>query len=130
MADAVKMSQDQLTKLLKQLDSQGISLNDIQKGLKTLRDKGEIKARGRGKMPSDDPLRVEIKGFLTSKDFAPTMAKIVDATKESTSLLVQLSDMYAVNFIKKVKRVKKEKKADTPEAQKAKESEFAEPAIA
>lgn len=119
-----------LAKFLITLDKAGISPSDVQKGFQTLRKRGDIKAKGRGKSALSDPLRVEIQAYLTAPGFASTMAKIVEATKDSTSLLVQLTDKYSVNFVKKVKRVKKEKKAVTDEQVVAKENEFAEPAIA
>ena len=123
MADTAK-----LASLLQELANQGFQFSDIQKALKGAKDAGIIKSKGRGKQPENDPLRIEVRDALLGLKLNGTdlMAKVADATKDSTSFMVTINDNYKVNFIKnmpKEKKDKTDKKTTGP-------ADFEEPAVA
>ena len=89
--------------------------------MKAGKDKGIIKAKGRGKVPENDPLRLAVRDSLLAVkvDGKTLIEQIIEATKETSSFMLTLNDNYKVNFIKSMPKDKKEKqeqKAKGPES--------------
>lgn len=112
-------NEEKIAALIAALASEGIQFGDVLKGLKDAKDKGIIKAKGRGKVPEDSPLRnaviAAISGLhLNYKDGDNTvngdlLAVISDNTKDATSFMVTLNDNWKVNFVKNLPKEKKDK---------------------
>lgn len=106
MADAKALEE-----ALKTLASLGVSYGDVQKALKGMKASGEIKSTGRGKVPSDDPLRLSLKSAILSINIegTPLLTAVDRATKTTTSFMLTLSDDWKLNFVKNTKKPKKAK---------------------
>lgn len=112
MADANAIEQ-----ALKLLASQGVNYGDFLKTLKGMKAKGDIKSTGRGKVPSDDPFRLLVKGAITSISIegTPLLTAVEREAKTATSFMLTLSDNWKINFVKNVKKPKKAKaKTEAP----------------
>lgn len=132
MADEKK-----LRELIAGLAAEGIQVGDIMKALKTAKDDGVIKSKGRGKLPENDPLRIVLRDAIlgmkvdqTVEDHKFTgslLSLIAESTTKSdaTSLMVTLDDNWKVNFVKNVPKEKKEKQ----EKKETQPSDFSEPAV-
>lgn len=123
-----KMDQNKVAELLAALAGEGFQYGDIMKALKGAKDAGIIKAKGRGKVPENDPLRISVRdALLAIKVNGKTLVdQITEATKETSSFMLTLNDNFKVNFVKnmpKEKKDKQEKKAKGPDS-------FEEPAVA
>lgn len=123
MADANKVAE-----LLAALAGEGFQYGDIMKALKSAKDSGVIKAKGRGKVPENDPLRISVRDALLAMkvDGKTLVEQLTDATKETVSFMLTLNDNFKVNFIKNMPKEKKEKQA---KKEKGPET-FEEPAVA